>query len=67
MAYVALSFPGSLHFKVSLPAIGRQQCIEMQFQKFSKNPDISGFFLCEIVKTIFQCIIILQLQGEGPK
>ena len=45
MAYVALSDPGSLHFKVSLSAIRGQQCIEMQFRQFSKNRDISGFFM----------------------
>ena len=45
MAYVALSDPGSLHFKVSLPAIGGQQCIEMQFRQFSKNSDISVVFM----------------------
>ena len=42
--YVALSDRGSMHVKISLPAIGGQRCIEMWFRKFSINPDISGHY-----------------------
>ena len=52
-----------MNCSVSLPAIGGQWCIKMQF---SINPDISSHY-GKFVRTIFQCTIILQLRWEVPK
>ena len=47
--------------------MGEQRYLEQKCRQFFVNNTYLCQHLWKIVRAIFQCIVVCQLQGEGPK